>query len=42
MFKTHGDNKLVINETNFKKFTKTNVALDNTLKWFLNNKHKFL
>lgn len=42
VLKTHGDNKLVINETNFKKFTKTNVALDNTLKWFLNNKHKFL
>jgi len=41
VLKTHGDNKLVVKETKFKKFTKPSVALENTLKWFLNNKDKF-
>jgi UDP-glucuronate 4-epimerase len=41
VLKTHGDNKLVINETKFKKFTRPSIALENTLRWFLNNKDKF-
>jgi UDP-glucuronate 4-epimerase len=41
ILKTHGDNKFVVKETKFKRFTKPNIALENTLNWFLNNKDKF-
>lgn len=36
IIKTHGNNKKIIKVTNFKKFTKTSVAIENTINWYKN------
>jgi UDP-glucuronate 4-epimerase len=41
VYKTHGSNKLVCKLTKFKNFTPTNVALNNTLQWYKENKKIF-
>tara|TARA_B100000131_G_C18073311_1_gene595378 strand:+ start:119 stop:1084 length:966 start_codon:yes stop_codon:yes gene_type:complete len=37
IFKTHGQNKKIKLKTKFKKFTKFETALNNTVKWFVEN-----
>ena len=41
IYKTHGDNKKIIKKIKKFKFTKIEVALINTIKWFKNNKNLF-
>lgn len=41
VYKTHGNNTSVCKLTKFKKFTKTNIALNNTLQWYKENKNLF-
>lgn len=36
IIKTHGNNKKIIKITNFKKFTRTSVAIGNTINWYKN------
>jgi UDP-glucuronate 4-epimerase len=41
IIKTHGDNSLVLKKTKNIKFTETETALNNTLRWYKKNKELF-